>query len=96
MKKLLLTAILAIGSISAHANEIEISEPLLWENLYSGQFSLSHKLVLTRPCKSTNDEILGQFMMAYLSYRMGEMKQAESIFKGIDSYVEYHYLRESK
>ena len=93
MKKLLLTAILAIGSISAHANEIEVSEPILWTSLYQANHSLCHKMILTRPVASTNDDLMSSFMMAYLYYKEGNLEQMARVFEGVDRYVEHTYFQ---
>lgn len=91
MKKILISAILSLICVNAQANEIEISEPRLWEGLYFGDFSLSHKMLLCRPTNNTNDAIMSQFMAAYLFYRMDDMEGVEAILKGVDSYVSTHY-----
>ncbi len=87
---------LALNSAqAARAEHLEISEPQLWQMLYAGEFTLPWKMVLCRDNKSTNDELLGQFMMAYLYYRQGgpdKMHKVENIFKGVDSYVRHFYF----
>lgn len=78
-------------SLQACDCESKLSEPLLWKMLYQGNSSLAHKLVLTRKTTTSNDEIMSQFMMAYLFYRSGQNQEIVPIFKGIDSYIEYNY-----
>ena len=63
-------------------------DAVIWKNAYRGNFSIVHKLVASRDTESINDELMNQFMMAYVYYRMGQNEEIERIFKGIDSYIE--------
>jgi len=76
--------------------EFQISEPELWKNLHEGNFSLGHKMILSRPIISTNDSIMDGFMLAYLYYKMGRSDEEIITFiEGVDSYVTYHYILEN-
>lgn len=96
MKKVLFTLIGFLACTSAHAREptIKLSEPQLWEALYNGEYSLAHKMVLCRPSKETNDEILSLVMMHYLRYREGD-EEVLDLFHHIDSMVEGYYIHKS-
>jgi len=86
-KTFLLIAIFCFtGSLFATSSE---RDGVMWAEAYNGNFSLVHKLMLSRQPRGTNDEIMNQFIMAYVFYRMGNMEQIEPIFKGIDSYLEH-------
>ena len=84
----LLAAIACSGS--AYASDLE-KDKILWKNAYEGNFSIVHKLALTREGKNLNDELLNQFVMAYSYYRMGNFEEVEAIFKGIDCYLEHAF-----
>lgn len=91
--KLLL--ILAIFSLNGFlfADNTEIDK-IMWKNAYLGDFSIVHKLMLTREKQSFNDGLLDQFVMAYVNYRLANSEQIENIFKGVDAYLEYHLFSE--
>jgi len=69
--------------------EVLPNDDVMWESAYNGDFSLVHKLVLDRECLDINDDMLSQFAMAYLYYRLGQKEDVELIFKGIDSYLQH-------
>lgn len=73
-----------------YANDAE-RDTMMWEEAYKGNFSLVHKLVLSRPVDSHHDQILNQFVMAYVYYRMGKFEKIDAMFEGVDKYIE-HYL----
>ena len=74
------------GSLSA--KDIERDE-LMWQRAYKGEFSIVHKLAITREVEDINDELLNQFIMAYVYYKMDKCEEIEPIFKGIDRYIEH-------
>lgn len=63
-------------------------DELMWIEAYNGNFSLVHKLALTREADCISDEIINQFVIAYVYYRMNEFEQYEPIFREIDNYLE--------
>lgn len=69
------------------ANDAE-RDKVMWESAYRGEYSLVHKMYLTRPVESVNDEMTNRFVMAYLYYRMGKYQELEAIFQGIDRYFD--------
>ena len=94
MKAFLCCILASFSCLSLSAQEI--SEPQLWNVLSSGNFSLGHKMVLTRPSSSTNDEILSQFMMAYLYFKMGKsVEEIVDVIRGVDYYVGHIYGEEA-
>lgn len=98
MSKYILSLALALCSLTGlHASHVNapISEPQLWQVLYQGNWSLSHKMVLTRPINSTNDQIMSSFMLAYAKYRSGDEQEALNILKSVDNYIESVYLPNS-
>ncbi len=79
-----------------NANGPEISEPVLWRSLYHGNYSVSHKMMLSREISTTNDAIMSQFMMAYVYYKIDQTEQMVECFKGIDRYLEHYYELDEK
>ncbi len=67
-------------------------DEIMWEQAYKGNFSIVHKLMLTRQSYDINDEIMNQFVMAYVYYRMEQFRNVEAIFEGIDSYLEHKFI----
>ena len=64
-------------------------DELMWREAYKGNFSIVHKLALSRKADGISDEILNQFVIGYVYYRMHEYEQLQPIFKGIDDYLEH-------
>lgn len=97
MKKIICTVFAFLACTSAHAQEeqFKLSEPQLWETLYYGNHSLGHKMVLSRPIKETNDDILSLVMLNYLMYREGR-GEALDFFKQLDLVIEHHYISSIK
>lgn len=95
MSKYVLSLALILCSFfgaKAFAEDIQLTEPQLWEVLHSGDWSLSQKMVLVRPINSTNDQLMSTFMLAYARYRSGNENEALQLLKSIDGYVETVYL----
>lgn len=82
---LLLTLFCITGVLYAGDNQ---RDEMMWAEAYQGNYSLVHKMALTRQVEGINDEIINQFVMAYLYYRMGHLEQIDPIFKAIDRYLE--------
>ena len=96
MSKYILGLAFALCSLTGlHASETPLSEPQLWQVLYEGDWSMSHKMVLTRPINSTNDQIMSTFMLAYAKYRCGHEQEALNLLKSVDTYIESVYLSNS-
>lgn len=87
---LLLSTIISLSScqFDSHAQQDEA----MWLNAYYGDFCNVHRLVLTRQTEGINDDLLNHFVMAYVSYRIGDKDQTEDLFKDVDSYIEYHLI----
>jgi hypothetical protein len=75
----------------AYASDTTLDKQM-WENAYRGNFSIVNKIHLTRKHDTINDELLNQFAMAYVSYRLGDKERVDAIFKGIDTFIEYYLL----
>jgi hypothetical protein len=88
---MIMPCILCCSLYATQQSPPKLSEPFLWKSLYDANFSLSHKLILSRKTESTNDEILSQFMMSYLYYREGKYDEMMNCLEGINTYIEYHY-----
>lgn len=71
-------------------------DEMMWAEAYKGNFSIVHKLMLSREIDGTSDEIMNQFVMAYVYYRMGHLEQIDPIFKGVDIYIEHKMLPKIK
>lgn len=91
MKKILALLFCCGFCAALPATESKISEPELWNVLRSGDFSLSHKMVLARKIENTNDAIMSQFMMAYSFYKNGQTDEMMNCLEGIDNYLEHYY-----
>ena len=90
---LVLTVFSFCGSL--FAKDIKRDE-LMWQRAYKGEFSIVHKLAITREIEDINDELLNQFIMAYVYYKMDKYEEIEPIFKGIDRYIEHVLLPNDK
>lgn len=80
-----------------NANEgpsFNLQERQLWSTLYSGNFSLGHKLFLSCPCSSMTEEIINHLKLSYLYHRIGRDDQVIHVFTGIDVILE-NYLQSS-
>lgn len=86
-KMFLLLVIFCFGG-NLFACDCERDE-VMWAEAYKGNFSLVHKMALTREVEGPSDEITNQFVMAYVYYRMGHLEQIDAIFKGVDRYIEH-------
>lgn len=64
-------------------------DELMWQSAYDGNYSMAHKLALSRPCKNLNDEIIFHFVMAYVTYRREGMDSVHYSFQGVDAFLEY-------
>lgn len=82
---LLLTLFCITGGL--FAADIE-RDQMMWAEAYQGNYSLVHKMALTRQVENINDEVINQLIMAYLYYRMGHYDQIYPIFNGMDRYFE--------
>jgi len=89
MKKIF-TLLLATTSISGYATTDEI----MWQSAYEGDYSLAHKLMLTRQSEGINDDLLNLFFMAYVCYKTGCEEDPHLIFKAADQYIEETLLFE--
>jgi hypothetical protein len=85
--KIFLSLSIIYLSITLCAKDIKTDE-LMWAEAYKGNFSIVHKLLLTRLPRGFNDEMASQFIMAYVYYRMGKPEEILPIFEGIDSCIE--------
>jgi hypothetical protein len=83
MKKIL-TLLLTITSISAHAS----TEEIMWQSAYEGDYELAHKLMLTRESEDINDDLFKLFFMAYVCYKTGCEEDPTLVFKAVDQYIE--------
>jgi hypothetical protein len=84
------------GYSYADEGDIDISEididKIMWESAYEGNFSLVHKMALARPIDNINDVLINAFVIAYVHYKAGHKEHVDSIFKGIDNYLEQTIL----
>jgi hypothetical protein len=71
-------------------------DEIMWRNAYYGNFSLVHKMALTRKTSNISDEMVNQFVMAYVCYKSGKFDEIDAIFKGVDSYIEHHLIKISE
>ena len=69
---------------------------MMWAEAYKGNFSIVHKLMLTREVCGVSDEVMNQFIMAYVYYRMGDEDKIEPIIEGIDAYLEHKFGLKNK
>lgn len=75
-------------------HSFNLREKYFWETLYSGNFSLGHKLILSRPVSGLNDEILNKFMLSYLCYKSGNANNILNTFEEVDLYLREFLLNE--
>lgn len=95
--KLRLFLLLSILSFSTCllANEIEKDEAI-WLYAYCGDFCNVHRMILSSHTKNIKDDLINHFAVAYVAYRMGNKEEIEATFKGVDSYLEYHYINKEE
>ncbi len=67
-------------------------DDVLWKSAYRGEYSIAHKLILSREANTKSDELLNQFAMAYLFYKTDNINNMIQVMKGIDNYIEYNYF----
>jgi hypothetical protein len=90
---LLLTIFCFSGCLFAHDSK---RDEMMWAETYKGEFSIVHKLAITREIEDINDELLNQFVMAYVYYKMDKFEDIEPIFKGIDRYIDHVLMPKEK
>jgi|GEM_PF-5596723 len=89
MKLIIFTLVCLLSYTCSLIAEVSQNGETMWKSAYNGDFSLVHKLVLNRKSLNMNDDMLSQFAMAYVHYRLNQKEDVELIFKGVDSYLEY-------
>lgn len=93
--KLCLLAIVICNFLSAERVECHRNDFML-QKAYEGNFSLVHKLLIMRETSCAHDEVVNMLLLAYVYYRLGQYDEVESIFRGIDAYLEDTLLIESE
>lgn len=91
LKTIFISALVSCAS-PIFAEEVDNDE-LMWKSAYHGDFSVTHKLAISRSEENINDALLKLFVMAYVFYKMAKVDEMDSVFKGIDSYVEYTLIK---
>lgn len=64
----------------------------LWKSAYRGEYSIAHKLILSREAETKSDELINQFAMAYLFYKTSNIDSMIQVMKGIDNYIKRNYF----
>ncbi len=84
--KLLILPMLACLFCSAPKPTLSNAE--LLAEIYEGNFSLAHKVLLTHKSISDEDELFHRFIMAYFQYKLGYLENIEITFEEIDRFLE--------
>jgi hypothetical protein len=82
---LILVFLCFCGCLFSYDNQLD---DLMWAEAYKGNFSIVHKLMLSRRADCIGDDMMNQFIMAYVYYRMGHLEKIDVLFKGVDNYFE--------
>ncbi len=67
-------------------------DELMWECAYHGNYELTHRLALVREIHDLNDELLNQFVMAYVLWSLNDQEGVKQIVEGVDSFLEYQFI----
>jgi len=73
-----------------------VNDGLIWKSAYEGDFPLVQKMILAQQYSIISDDLINNFILAYVHYRAKNHAQIVAIFEGIDRYLEHEFNLKSE